>query len=361
MKLLYYISGHGYGHARRSAEIIKALVRLRPDAEVIARTSAPAYIFRGIPRTTLSLPPLPLDAGAVEKDVLTIDARATLDQLRRVLAEKKTIIETESAFARANAVHLIASDIPFFAGDIASEIGVESVGISNFTWDWIYEPFVEKPEDRRALIDPIRSSYGKMSRLLRLPFGHPQEAFREVKEAPLVAQRSTRSREEILHDLPEKARQFPLRIVIASRGETDAALIRKVAQAMPDGALFFPSPLPPQLPANVFPIVNGTATSFVDLLQVSDVVVAKLGYGIVSDCIAAGIRLLYPPRMGFREDEVTERQAARFLCMEKMQLDDFKRGEWMPYIRSLLSIQPQLKRMPDDGAAACALCLGAAL
>jgi predicted glycosyltransferase len=46
--LLYYVSGHGYGHARRSAEVVRALRSIAPDVNVYVRTSAPAEPFQGL-------------------------------------------------------------------------------------------------------------------------------------------------------------------------------------------------------------------------------------------------------------------------------------------------------------------------
>ena len=83
-------------------------------------------------------------------------------------------------------------------------------------------------------------------------------------------------------------------------------------------------------------------------------VVSKLGYGMIADCIAAGTRLAWPRREGFREDEVTEREAPRYLRMAEVPREEFRAGEWTPALNRTMALPPPTEQMPLDGAAACA-------
>jgi len=51
----------------------------------------------------------------------------------------------------------------------------------------------------------------------------------------------------------------------------------------------------------------------VDLVGAADVVVTKPGYGIVTDCIGAGARLVYTDRGDFPEYPILVEQMARWL------------------------------------------------
>ena len=42
---VFYISGHGFGHASRQTEIISALRAIRPNLRIVVRTSAPRWLF----------------------------------------------------------------------------------------------------------------------------------------------------------------------------------------------------------------------------------------------------------------------------------------------------------------------------
>ncbi|MBP1604413.1 MAG: hypothetical protein H6Q09_1585, partial [Acidobacteria bacterium] len=43
--LVFFISGHGFGHASRDIEVINAVRALAPDARVIVRTAASRWLF----------------------------------------------------------------------------------------------------------------------------------------------------------------------------------------------------------------------------------------------------------------------------------------------------------------------------
>ena len=83
MLIVFYISGHGFGHAVRSVELIKALVAARPDARIVVKTSAPAWLFETIPGTSVTVVPFEADTGITQHDSVTLDER---DSLQRAIA-----------------------------------------------------------------------------------------------------------------------------------------------------------------------------------------------------------------------------------------------------------------------------------
>lgn len=108
------------------------------------------------------------------------------------------------------------------------------------------------------------------------------------------------------------------------------------------------------MPASVLYYVSDPDLDFSDVMAISDVVVSKLGYGTIADCIANGARLVWPPRSGFREDEITMAQAPRYLRTTEMPPEQFHLGEWRPALERAMSLPRPLEQMPLDGAAACA-------
>ena len=72
--VLFHISGHGYGHARRMSQVIAALIAADPGVAIHVRTAAPARIFAGLlPADHVSA--TAIDAGAAEHSPLEIDGR----------------------------------------------------------------------------------------------------------------------------------------------------------------------------------------------------------------------------------------------------------------------------------------------
>ena len=57
-------------------------------------------------------------------------------------------------------IGMIVGDIPPLAFEVAARLGVPSLAISNFTWDWIYEWYEESLAQAPALLEQIRRATG---------------------------------------------------------------------------------------------------------------------------------------------------------------------------------------------------------
>jgi L-arabinokinase len=82
-------------------------------------------------------------------------------------------------------------------------------------------------------------------------------------------------------------------------------------------------------------------------------VVTKPGYGIVTDCIAAGTRLVYTERGDFPEYPVMVAEMPRYLPSVFASNEDVREGRLVPALETVLSLP-----FPDpprtDGAAVTA-------
>jgi L-arabinokinase len=358
--ILFYVSGHGYGHARRSAEVIRALRGVAPDGNVYVRTAAPAGMFAGLVAGPVA--PNHIDVPVVEQGPLAIDWVATLGAAADLLRRRRAVVAREVEAARELAPSLVVSDVPFLAGDVAAELGVACVAVSNFTWDWIYEPYRGCHPDGASVVRGARSSYGQMTALLRVPFGHDTDVFPQVIPVPLVARRATREREDVSRQLGLDSHDERPRVLVGMRGGVEGEALARAAASAPD-FLFLkldredtPGAAPSQA-ENVRPVRLEAGLDFSDLLAASDIAVSKLGYGMIADCIAAGTRLVWPPRVGFREDEVTKVEAAKYMRMKEMEAEAFAAGEWGPALRAAMELPEPAETMPLDGADACAAAL----
>ncbi|HVX59810.1 MAG TPA: hypothetical protein VHC19_04385 [Pirellulales bacterium] len=356
-QLLYYVSGHGYGHATRSAAIIREFVKQAPQWTVHVRTSAPPRLFDGVPNTIVHLQPKSLDPGVVEDpDALGVDVPATLTQLEAYYDQREATKAAELAWLAEREIVLIVADFPPLAGEIAAAAGLPCVGIGNFTWDWIYEPLIAGHERRQVLLEWIRAGYGRMRTMLRLPFSHTSglEMFGEVQAMPLAARRATRDRAETLKHLGLEAGDERRRVVLAMRGRIPRAARERAARENPDCLfLHFETDAAP-CAENMRAVELTPSVNFTDVLQVADVVVSKLGYGILSECIAAEKPILCPPRRCFREDEIFDREAAKYVRLLGISQAAFAAGDWRTSLQRLLSLPRPAAEMPQDGAACCA-------
>src|SRR2546430_55960 len=116
MNLLFYVSGHGYGHAVRSAEVVRELAAQQRAETIYVRTTAPAHLFAGMQGTAVQVTSAALDTGAVEVNPLQIDSEQTLLTAARFLESRDAILASEREFVEKQNIALIVADIPYLAG-----------------------------------------------------------------------------------------------------------------------------------------------------------------------------------------------------------------------------------------------------
>jgi hypothetical protein len=347
--LLFYVSGHGFGHARRTAAVIEHLLRSRPRAEVSVRTAAPARIFTAVGVGARQISPTSLDSGVVEHDALNIDVPATVRRVRELLAKRQELVEHEVAALRPQPPALVVADIPFLAGPIARRLRAPCVAVGNFTWDWIYEPLLSDSPDGRGALRTIADDYATMAAVLRLPLSHGMPQFRRVIDVPAAAHRTRQPEAVILNRCGFDPEDHQPRVLIGMRGGTSPEAILEGCRTIPDVLFTTLEPLAGHGCANLRYVAQHEAgLDFADLLAVHDVVISKFGYGVVCDASAAGSRLLWPPRHGFREEEIFEVEAPRFLPTQRIPREDYAAGRWGPWIERLLAL-PRPKTPPLDG------------
>jgi hypothetical protein len=342
MTVLFYVSGHGFGHGTRVAEILRAGAG-RWDA--IVRTAAPARLFPGA-----AVEHAVIDATVAESpDTLRIDVDQTRRNWSEFLDSRAEIVAREAAVVRRSGARLIVADIPFLAGEIGAAAGVPCVGVSNFTWSWILEPFLAGDAEGQRMLEILEAGYGKMTEYWRLAFAHETglSMFSSVIETPLIAVQPTGRP-------PEIREGFGRVVLMGFRGPISVEAFRRAAEESPDTLFLTFEAAEAAGVANAQLVEVTRATSFQDFAAASDIVIAKLGYGLVSGCIAVRKRLLYAPREGFREDEITGAEAARYTALRAISLEDFHAGRWRRHIDALLAQPLPDETIRADGAAVCA-------
>jgi hypothetical protein len=321
--VLFYVSGHGYGHIVRMAEVMRALRSQQPEWRILARTQAPKFMVPDDVEHSSA----EFESGVVESQVgLVIDEAATVEKLKCLLLRWDSVVDSEAAFVVQNGVDLVVADVPPIAGDIAHAAGVRCFAISNFTWDWIYEPYT------REHLGRLESGYRHMDALLRLPFAQQErvDTFRRVIDAPLIARASGTGIQK-----PERSRK---RVLLGSRAQvSDAALARAKLEG-PEFEFIAP-PVGPDFP---------------EALASCDLVLAKLGFGIAADCIAGHKPILFPPRPNFREETILQAEVPQHVPAIRIPLDEFYAGAWAPYLRQLMATPPVISTLETTGASFCA-------
>ncbi|MFQ5676635.1 MAG: hypothetical protein ACE5G1_12110, partial [bacterium] len=321
--IVYYISGHGYGHTVRSIELIKSLQHKRPNLFFHIRTDAPSWLFELNLQSNYHLHPLPIDVGAIQETSFQINKQKTLVAITELYSKKDAIVARENAFVKeTNAIAVIA-DIPPLAFEIAAAAGIPSVGLANFSWDWIYEDFVDELPQFESIIQMIKASYSKSTLLLRLPFYGDLSAFPRIKDIPLITRKATKPKEEVwqLLDIEPKNR-VALALVAFRASDLKTVDFRKIARM--DRFITMGLPETHDNCLNIPP----NFIRFPELLNACDVVISKPGYGLVAEVLANRTPLLYTTREDFAELEVLTRGLKEYAVAKEIRAEDFFAGNW---------------------------------
>lgn len=319
------------------AEVMRHLLR-ESQVEIDVRTAASANLFPCGRR--LRVERTAIDAPVHESgDALRIDGPATAAAWERSLAENGKTVSTEARIVQELRAQLVVADIPYLAGHIAAGAGVPCIGISNFTWNWILEPHLAVDTARAVM-----AGYGEMQSYWRLPFAPSEglDGMPEVVDTPLIAPKPEKTRAVVRERLGISSLRRT--VLLTFRGNISGEALDRARQTAPHYHF-----LDLLVTMRHFPDL-----SFADIAEASDIVMGKLGYGLVAGCVANQWRLLHIAREGFREDAITSREAPRYTPMHEMPREDFEAGLWNRHCDILLQLPVPRATMEATGAATCA-------
>ena len=354
--VVFYISGHGFGHASREIEVLHALHARRPDLTLVIRSAvSTALLDRSLLVPHVRLPG-PCDTGVLQHDSVTHDDEGTVREAIAFQREVPARLADEVERLRPYDVRLIVGDIPPLAFEVAAHLGVPSVAIANFTWDWIYEWYPEALRQAPELPEQIRRSYAKATLALRLPLSPPVPQFPHVEDVPLVARsaRHTRHETRAAFGIPLEAR-----VVLLSFGGYGLSRL-DVGQldCLNDWTLVATDRVlddVPQHPNLRFIPEDQLAGPFQypDLVAAVDVVATKPGYGIISECAANGVAMLYTSRGHFREYDLLVDEMPRYVRAVFLDQAALFGGRWHDALTEVMQM-PTPPRARVDGAAVIA-------
>lgn len=409
LRLAVFVSPHGFGHAARAAAILEALHEALAARgrrlEATLYTSVPRWFFAeslpASPSFSLSYRELVCDVGLVQRSAVEEDLPATVERLERFWTEARSVhlrdLLSELRVARADAVLCDIAPLGLLA---AREAGLPAILVENFTWDWIYEPLVEREPRFAPWVDRMRELFALADLHLQaepvcapLPPSPTEAALAETPppapsstspaESPpstesLFALSSSSNKE--VSSLDRTATSVVRVPPIARRPRSAPRAVRERLGVAPDRPMIlvsmggvrwrfasfdawratndFDFVVPggaesEERRGNVVLLPHHSPVHHPDLVAAADVVVGKLGYSTVAEAHAAGARFLFPPRAGFREHPVLAEFVGRTLPAEEISLAELASGAWVDRLPALLA-RRRPAATPSAGAAAAA-------
>lgn len=220
------------------------------------------------------------------------DRRLTALNLKAFLAREKELTKVLLDIQASFRPDLVISDIDPLPFRTASECSIPSIGISNFTWDWILREMCPDMAGEAAMVGEMYQG----GTYLRLPMGPDHSPFGKTMETPLLRGGPPGDPARGKRFLPEGT----LNCLAAFR-----QLPQSFPRKPPEGITVFSSLPEPMSEGwlNVHPDrLSEEGATFSDLVAAADAVVAKPGYGIVSQVLALGKPAVFLPKGAFPEE-----------------------------------------------------------
>lgn len=341
-RLAYVVSSHGFGHAARACATIEALWTLEPAVQITILGRTPDWFFHqslGLPgeHGEYELVSIDTDIGLVQTTALRENAGSTAELLVDRLPFDTTCGKLADAVASSGA-EAVVCDISPWGLAAAHNLGLPSLLVENFTWDWIYAGY----PDLQKFEEPFQRAFGLATRHVQTePVCRPVEHAACV--TPPVSRRSRTRREVTRKDLNVGHDD---RLVMMTMGgvawsyehleflgcvDTTVWLLAGGARGVEMERLGRHILLPHRSPLY-----------HPDLVAAADVVVGKLGYSTVAEVAAAGTRFLYVPRPQFPESDLLEAWTLRHLTAQRVDPERLEAETWLSHVAS--SVDEILRR-----------------
>ncbi len=336
--IVAYVSGHGYGHATRTAEVLRVLRGLVPTVRMTVVSSAPEGLFRDAVPGPLDFRHRELDAGLAQRSALVIDEDQTLARLTTLAAARPSLIKDEVASLREVGARAVLADVPPVAFEISAAAGVAGVGLANFSWDWIYAHLARGCPSFASFAKSAADAYRKADLLLELPFAGDLSSFRTRVPIPLVARRPRIAR----HETRQRLGLDPRPAVLVSFGGLGLPGFDGRTLGDLDGYQFLmgeecPSAVAGNLVCFDRARLRRLGLGYEDVVGAADVVVTKPGYGIVSDALGAGTRIVYTDRGDFPEYPILVGQMERLTACVYVTNETVAAGRLGPALDDVMS------------------------
>lgn len=342
-RIAVFVSPHGFGHAARSSAVMAEAHR-RSGATFDLFTTVPEWFFGESIAGSFRYHDVVVDVGFRQRSALEFDLPATVVALREHLPFDDRWVRRLAKTVQAAGCTAVLCDIASLGVAVAEEAGLPSLLVENFTWPWLYEPLFAEAPELEAMAAEIDAWTDRATvRLQARPVCEPQpehECVDPISRSPRLLRGEARAALGVDGDGP---------IVVLTMGGygEDLPFLDRL-RGLPDTTFVITGVPRTGVDGNLRLFDNGTPLFMPDVLRAADAVVAKLGYGTVSEVWREGLPFAHVTRPNFREMASLEAFAAEELSGFLITRDEFAAGDWIARLPELLA----MPRRPHAGGGA---------
>ena len=348
MNFAFFISPHGFGHAARACAVMSAIARRYPSAHFDIFTRVPVWFFQQSfdAQVHFEYHELLTDVGFVQASSMVENYGATIDALERLYPLTPELVSDIGTILRERSIRLVLCDISVLGIEAARAVGIPSVLVENFTWDWIYEEYVNVEPRFSRFVQYLGPLYGRAS--LRVQAEPVCQRFDDLPAVAPIA-RLRRAKEGAVREALNIDKDAPM--VLCTMGGIPGSFSFVPALAARKDVFFVLAgcELFDGLPNNVRAISHRSNFYHPDLMAAADAVVGKVGYSTVAEAYYGRTQFLYIPRPLFAESAVMERFVASELRGRSIEAGSFDDGSWVELVPSILERPAPLSLVGDEG------------
>lgn len=304
MKLAYYISDYGFGHATRSIAIIRELLKREERIHITICTSFSLDFIRESladeDQSRLTLRFVHNDFGFILKDN---SIEPDISRFREVycsyIEQAPCYIEQEVKFMKQGRINVVIGDVPPFPFIATSSLNIPSIGISNFTWYTAYLDLLNIQE-----LSPLHEAYRNIDYFIELGAGNEPKWGKQRNTS--IGFFSREMDNEKIRTIREKINlEGNNTIIYFGLGmKIDVDTLNNFNIWDSPNCVFIVANNVNIERENVYKIpIDDTESQ--NYIAASDIVISKPGWGTVSEAIQANKPLLIINRSYMREDKNT--------------------------------------------------------
>ena len=344
--IAYFISPHGFGHAARASAVMASLVDIDPSIRFHIFTTVPKWFFVESLSKNLEYRSLLTDIGLAQASSFVADIPETIRQLDQFLPFDPKVLQSTARDLLEKGCRLVVCDIAPMGIAVAGEMGVPSVLVENFTWDWIYESYLSENGRLKGPIAYLRDLFNRADYHIQTkPFCNPCDA--HLTTAPVSRKPKTPTpvvREQL--GIPQGAK-----VVLVTMGGIQEKIpyLERVLEMDPVHFIMAGSNGSLERQGNLVLLPQHSAFFHPDLVNASDAVIGKVGYSTLAEVYHAGIPFGYISRHAFRESSSLVSYIEAYMQGIPVEKVAFFKGQWSSVLPILLQF-PRIARNRINGA-----------
>jgi hypothetical protein len=346
LSLAYFITPHGFGHAARAATVMNAIQARRTEVTFHLFTQVPGWLFRDSLTARYVYHAEWTDVGVAQKDPLHEDLPETVRQLGEFYPPDAGRVARLAEMIVGSGCRAVLCDIAPLGLAVARQAGLPGILIENFTWDWIYEGYL----DREPRLEPFFPALRELTELADLhiqtrPACDPNPAYTMVN----VTARSPRMSRSAVRDALGVRADEPLAMVTMGGIAQQYAFLERL-KGEPGVRFVVPAAAETLVhDANLILMPHHTPIFHPDLVFASDAVIGKVGYSTLGEVYRAGVPFAYVPREKFREMPPLVDFIQANIPGFEVRAGEFLAGTWVGRARELVGM-PKVTRAEVNGA-----------